>query len=251
MIASKFGYSGLIRIVNCFVLMTITAGCSSTGVIDPNQSTIDPNSSVVAFSVNTGTLEGYEKPIRPKRLHIQYGLESVSIRLSDGKTGLQRILLEVPAQAVLFNRFELAVGAGLFLDRYWTSGGQPMKLSQGEITYLGRMEIEDIKFRENGDGSLGEPIAVKIVFADALDDDQLAWEQQYELFQNRVPNRQVVGNWAEQEYLELWFKEWPSHYAKNTGRRHAYDGGSGHPPRPGNAKDVGRRSGSGNGGRKN
>jgi hypothetical protein len=94
--------------------MVFLAGCISTGVIDSNQATIDPNSSVVAFSVNTGKLLEYETPIRPVRLNIYYGGEWVSIRLSDGKTGLQRILLDVPAQTVSFTQFELVAGASTF-----------------------------------------------------------------------------------------------------------------------------------------
>ncbi len=230
MAASTIGYSGLTRIVDCFFLMTITAGCTSIGVIDPNQATIDPNSSVVAFSVNTSKRSEYETPIRPVRLHIQYGTESVSIRLSDGKTGLQRILLEAPAKAVLLNQFELVAGAGIFPDRYRTGDGIPVKLSQGEITYLGRLEIEDVKFEENTDGSHGKPIAIKLVFADELEDDQFAWEQQYRLFQNRVPNQQIVGNWAGRGNLEVWIKLWPSIYAKSTGTRSAF-GVTGETPR--------------------
>ncbi len=195
--------------------MVFLAGCTSTGVIDSNQATIDPNSSVVAFSVNTGKLLEYETPIRPVRLHINYGMESVSIRLSDGKTGLQRILLEVPAQNVLFTQFELVAGAGIFSDHYLTGASQAIELRQGEITYLGRIEIEDIKFEENADGSLGKPISVKLVFSDALEDDQFAWEQQYKLFQNRVPNQQVVGNWAGQDYLNLGPKS--KSYPQNIG----------------------------------
>jgi len=219
MTASTFGYSSLNRIVYCFVLATVSAGCTSTAVIDHDQVTIDPNSSVVAFSVNTGTLSEYEIPIRAARLHIQYGTETVSIRLSEGRAGLQRILLEVPAQAVLFSQFELTAGAGIFSDDYRTSDSQLVILTQGEITYLGRIEIKKIEFEENADGSLGKPISVKLVFADELEDDQLAWEQQYKLFQNRVPNQQIVGDWAGQDYLSLWRKEWTKFYTQNNGRR--------------------------------
>lgn len=236
MTASTIDYSGLIRTVSCIVLMTIFAGCSSTGVIDSNQATIDPNSSVVAFSVNTARLLEYETPIRPVKLHMYYGAESVSIRLSDGKSGLQRILLEVPAQAVSFIEFELVAGAGIFPDHYLTSGVQVMELTQGEITYLGRIEIQDIKFEENADGSLGVPITVKLVFADALEDDQFAWEQQYKLFQNRFPNQQVVGNWAGRDYLNLWPKERTDIYRQNNRRQSNYSRDGAHMQGP---KDMG------------
>jgi hypothetical protein len=203
--------------------MVFLAGCTSTGVIDSDQATIDPNFSVVAFSVNTGKLLEYETPIRPVRLHIYYAGEHVSISLSDGKTGLQRFLLEVPAQAVSFTQLDLKAGAGIFSDHYVTGDVQVMELTQGEITYLGRIEIEDVIFEENADGSLGKPISVKLVFSGSFEDDQLAWEQQYKLFQNRVPNQQVVGNWAGQDYLKLGPKSWSKSFPQN-GRKPSYGG---------------------------
>ena len=102
-----------------------------------------------------------------------------------------------------------------------------MELTQGEITYLGRVEIEDVKFEENADGSPGKPTAVKLVFADALEDDQTAWEQEYNLFQNRVPIQQIAGNWAVPDYATIWIKEWTRIYANNL-RGSGYN--SGHPP---------------------
>jgi len=210
--------------------MVFLAGCANNGVIDSDQATIDPYSSVVAFSVNTGELLDYATPIRPARLRIYYAGETVSIRLSDGKTGLQRILLDVPAQAVSFTQFELIAGASIFSDHYVTGDVQIMELEQGEITYLGRIEIEDIEFEENADGSLGEPIAVKLVFSDALEDDQFAWEQEYKLFQNQVPNQQVVGNWAGQDYLNLGPKSWSKSYPQNV-RRPSYGRERTHGPR--------------------
>lgn len=212
------------KFVMYLVLIAFTAGCTSTGVIGTNQTTIDPNSSVVAFSVNTGKLLEYETPIRPAQLRINYGTESVLIRLSAGKTGLQRILLEVPAQTVTITNFELVAGAGLFSDHYLTDDVQDTELTQGEITYLGRIEIEDIKFEENADGSPGEPIAVKLVFSDALEDDQVAWEQQYKLFQNRAPDQQAVGSWVGSDYLDLWHKKWNQGYVQDDTWRPATGG---------------------------
>ena len=206
--------------------MTITAGCTSTGVIDRNQATIDANSSVIAFSVNTGTLSEYKMPIRAAQLHIQYGGESVPIRLSEGKAGLQRILLEVPAQAVLFSQFELTAGNGIFSHHYRTSDSQRVELTQGEITYLGRIGIEKVIFEEHEDGSLGKPSAVKLVFADAHEDDQFAWEQEYKLFQNRVPNQQIVGNWAGRDYLNVWRRDWTIIYGQRNRSRSGNSGGS-------------------------
>jgi hypothetical protein len=220
--------------------MVFLAGCANKGVIDSDQATIDPYSSVVAFSVNTGELLEYATPIRPARLRIYYAGESVSIRLSDGKAGIQRILLDVPAQAVSFTQFELVAGASIFSDHYVTGDVQVMDLKQGEITYLGRIEIEDIEFEENADGSLGEPIAVKLVFSDALEDDQFAWEQEYKLFQNRVPVRQVVGNWTEQDYLNLGHKKWNT-YNHQSHRSHRIPSDDSSKARMRGPRDTGSR----------
>jgi hypothetical protein len=197
-------------------LLTISAGCGTTGMIDSEQVTIDPNSSVVAFSVNTRELSEYAKPIRPKQLHVLYGAESVPIRLSGGKIGIQRVLLEVPAQTVFFSQFELVAGPRIYTRRYLIDDGQRIELTPGEITYLGRLEIEDIKFVTNDDGSPGKPTAIKLFFANELEDDQFAWEQQYKLFDNRVPNQQVVGNWAGGNYLTLWKKERTPMYTRDN-----------------------------------
>ena len=184
------------------------AGCAGTGTVDFDESTIAPDSSVIAFSVNTGKLTQYEMPIRPARLHIYYAGESESIRLSKGNSGLQRILLEVPAQSISFMHLELVTGAGLLTDHYVTGNVQFLELTQGEINYLGRITIEDVEFGADVDGAGLEPKAVKLVFSDAFEDDQSVWKEQYDLFQNRVPIQQVVGTWAGEEYLYLERKSW-------------------------------------------
>ena len=144
-----------------------------------------------------------------------------------------------PAQAVSFTQLELVAGAGIFSDHYVTGDVQAMELTQGEIAYLGRIEIEDIKFEENADGSFGKPIAVKLVFSDAFEDDQFAWEQQDKLFQNRVPNQQVVGNWAGRDYLNLGRKVWTKTYPQNIRRPSGIS--SERTPSMGSARNLGRR----------
>jgi hypothetical protein len=126
------------------------------------------------------------------------------------------------------SRLELVAGAGIFSKHYVTGDVQFVDLTEGEITYLGRIEIEDVEFKVKTDGSLGDPIGVKLVFVDALEDDQFAWEQQYKLFQNRVPNPQVVGNWAGRDYVILGRKVWTRTYSTNPSI--GYGTGSGKAP---------------------
>lgn len=219
MVAATIDDSALIKIGKCFFLMMIAASCASTGRIDPGQTTINPNSSVVAFSVNTSKLEGYGTLIRPVRVQVLYGDESASIGLGNKKTGVQRVLLEVPANTILFSQLELVVGDGMYSNRYLTTQGHTMELAPGEITYAGRIEVEHVEFEEYLDGSLGRPITVKLDFSDAFVEDQNAWEQQYKLFQNRAPDRQVAGAWGGRDYLDLIIKDGSDRYARDAMNR--------------------------------
>ena len=76
---------------------------------------------------------------------------------------------------------------------------------------MGRIEIEAVRFEENADNASSKPIAIKLVFSDALEDDLLAWKQEYKLFQDRRPHQRIVGNWGEREFVPVSIvkRQWP------------------------------------------
>ena len=202
--ASTIISSGLTSVVirSCFA--AFVAGCAATEIIDPTQEAIGPDSGVIAFSVDTTRLSKEKSWIRPIGLEVEYGEKSVEVSVEKGNGEIHRFLLELPTQVYMFSEFEVESGAGIFWTRYRTGYSQPWKLTQGEITYLGRIVIEDVLFSEEKDGPLFRPYAVKLVFTDKLEDDLPAWRAQYELFRNPPPVRKAVTNWTAQEYLELW-----------------------------------------------
>jgi hypothetical protein len=192
------------RTAGGFLLIMAVAGCASADRIDPRQESIDPNTSVIAFSVDHSEVAKGDIWVRPKEIHLRYNDELVIIPLKSKKARPQRILVEVPAQDILLDRFELDSGSGIFWRRYRTRRTQAIRLTQGEINYLGRLEISDIWFEKFADDAVERPIAVTLDFADALEDDLAAWAEDYALLRNRAPVEQVVGLWGGAGYMDLW-----------------------------------------------
>ena len=223
---SNFISPGLANVLIRSCLAAFVAGCAATEIVDPAQEAIRPDSGVIAFSVDTSRLTKSDSWIRPVGLEIEYGEESVEVSLDKDKGELKRVLLELPAQAFMFSEFEVESGAGIYWSRYGTGYSQPLRLAQGEITYLGRIAVEDALFSEEKDGPLYRPYAVKLVFTDELEDDLPAWRQQYELFRNPLPVRNSIANWTGQDYLDLSIKR-SSGRATESFLRRAMDGGSG------------------------
>ncbi len=193
-----------IRHTSGFLLIMAANGCATSGLLGPRQENIDPDTSVIAFSVDHGEVTEGDIWVRPKEIHLRYGDDLVIIALRSQDAKPQRILVAVPAQDILLDRFELDSGSGIFWRRYRTGLTQPIRLAQGEINYLGRLEIRDIWFEKFTDDSVERPIAVTLDFTNVLDDDLAAWSEDYALFRNRVPVDQVVGLWGGQGYLDLW-----------------------------------------------
>jgi len=179
--------------------------------IEPSQETIDPASSVVAFSVNTrkareSELREYGRSFGAARLYLKRG---GTIRFEEGETGLQRFLFEVSAQTIELGQFALTKGASDYSPFLYgtTVDGPQIQLTPGEITYLGRIEIEDIQFEDN---PYSRPMAIKLIFSDAFEDDLLAWRQEYKIFQNRLPEKRIVASWGELEYVPVSVIQWSS-----------------------------------------
>lgn len=183
-------------------------GCAEVRLVEPAHVTIDPQSCVVAFSVNTRTLEGsaikkYGGRFRASHLYLK-GYET--IRLSDGENGLQLFVLEPPTEVLEFGQFSLARGGYNKQYQFETvAAGPRIKLNPGEITYLGRLEIQDIQFEKHTKGVTDTPIAIKLEFRDASKDDFPVLQEQYGIFRDRIAVKQIIGRWGELEYEPVRF----------------------------------------------
>ena len=195
--------------------------CAGTGQLDSRQAAVAPGTSVVAFSVDTRKLEKDDSWARPVEIHLRFGDGSASFSLSDRK-GPQRILFEVPGDAITIDQFEMEAGAGIFWRRYGTLLDENLVLVPGKVNYLGRLTVEDVQF-EPVDDSRVRPIGAKLVFADAMADDLAAWKGQYEIFRNMNPERQVIGYLAGEGYLAVWARDGSNNYAQDLAER-AFDG---------------------------
>lgn len=210
----------------CLAALVI-AGCATPGEIDTAQESIDPDNSAFAFSFDPGVLSEHEQSVHPGWIHVRYGTEVISVPLKRGETETQRFLMEVPEDHVDLSEIELVVGDGIVLDHYLSYLNRFRVLTRGEITYLGRMTVDDVRFEDVGDGSPGIPVAVKIVFVDAFDEDIAVLQKHYQIFQHQFPYRQIDQNWPGQDYLPMHDKVWSSSRPDLRWRR-----SDGPPPRP-------------------
>jgi hypothetical protein len=215
MVAAITETSALIRAAVCLLVVTLSAGCATPARISPGQESIEQGTAVLAFSVNTESLLTRETEIRPAQIEMRYGDKSVSIDISDKKSGIDRFVLEVPVTQISLDWFQLVAGRGIFWSRYRTAFAHRTELALGEINYLGRLEIRNVNFDEYADGPTGIPVEVQLVFSDALEDDLSAWNEEYKLFQGRTPNHLVAGNWGGQDYLDLSYVSWSKARASN------------------------------------
>lgn len=196
------------RVTIFLCLLLSLGGCAGVRLIEPAQVTIDPNSCVVAFSVNTSTSRGsaskeYGGRFRASHLYLK-GYDTV--RLSAGESGSQMFVLEPPTQVLDFGQFFLARSGENNQYHFGTiAAGPRINLTPGEITYLGRLEIEDIQFEKNANWTTDTPIAIKLVFKDASEDDFPPLQQQYEIFRDRNAVKQIIGRWGELEYEPVRF----------------------------------------------
>ena len=162
----------------------------------------------MAFSVNTSTMEGsavkeYGARFRASHLSLKgYG----TIRIADGDSGLKTLVLEPAGEALEFGRFSLSRdGAGKQYEFETIAAGPRIKLTPGAITYLGRLEIEDIQFQKRANWTTDTPSGIKLQFRDASEDDFRFMQDQYEIFRDRTVVKQIIGRWGELEYEAVRF----------------------------------------------
>ena len=202
-------FSSDTRIALLLCLLPLLGGCVSVQTVEPAQVTIEPSSYVVAFSVNTSTLirsaiKEYGGRFRASHLYLK-GYDTV--HLSAGESGSQLFVFQPSAQVLGFGQFFVARGGTNNQYHFGTiSDGPRINLTAGEITYLGRLEIEDIQFKKSANWTTDTPIAVRLVFKDASEEDFPALQQQYEIFRDKNAVKQIPRRWGDLDYEPVQFE---------------------------------------------
>jgi len=189
------------RIVACLLIIVSFTGCAGASKISRNQVHIESDSAVVAFSVTTSNLPQYELDIRPMQFTLSDtpNADSIIYMLRPDSDGVQNFVYEISGPSVTLDDFQFHIDR-----RYATSvAGPKLSLASGEITYLGRLEIQDVQFAENSTDAIVKLVAIKMAFTDESESDFVIWEKQYKLFKKMKPQIHIVEKWGDSEYTPV------------------------------------------------
>lgn len=206
-------FTSITRVTAILCLLLFLGGCAGGRLVEPAHASVVPKSRIVAFSVNTSTLKGNEiKKYGGRFWASHFSLRGYeTFRLSDSDSGRQLFVLEPTTDILQFGQFSLARGGSSKKYHFETvASGPRIKLAPGEIAYLGRLEIEDIKFEKRDNWTTDTPTAIKLVFRDASEDDLAVLQEKYEVFQGRTAVKQIIGRWGGVEYEPVRFTKMTS-----------------------------------------
>lgn len=196
----------LLFILSAFVI----SGCVGSGLdqVKSDMTSINPDKAIVMFSIDTEeSVEGQNLGLLWLTANGEYQRGSIRQTPSDGP--LQRFILEVPGNFVVFDTISIKYGRD-----WWIAGGsRKVELTTGKLTYVGRIEIQDIQYEKNfsrsTSGESGEskwpsiPVSIRIGFIDQSESDLTALKLKYSIFEEYAVSKDIPQNWGQHTYMPL------------------------------------------------
>ena len=202
-----------------------TGGCSTAKTFEKLETTIDQDSYVLAFSLDTSALEEGDWPFELAMLDTGIG----SVRWVTGSNSrIGMFVLKVPEASLslgdlLFTKRE---GGNLRLYKS-TEEGPTVQLEKGSVIYLGSLVVDEI----HRDKEMSTPVALDVRIVDSWEKDGLAWKSTFAVFQAHDPIRQIAARWGNSEEIELYLVESAGVWRYQSEYNYAAHGGN---PRGGN-----------------
>ena len=181
--------------------MILVSGCAPVAAVKTDAQEVNPNTAVVAFSVRTSALTQFDEMLTPSRVLFS-GTDSrvmVGSRLETDESGVAYVLYEIPESGVVFNELIFGIRPGFKT----TMPGPEIPLTRGEITYLGRLEVQDFKFELSEDSTTYTPTHVKLAFTDKSADDMAAFTSRYAMFSAQNTRQDILKSWSNFEFVPL------------------------------------------------
>jgi hypothetical protein len=191
----------------------VISGCAGSNLDQTKSGTtsIDPDMAIVIFSIDI------EKSVEGQNLGLVWlddkgEYQRGSIRHSPGDESLQRFILEVPGDFLIFDTIAIK-----YEQQWWIAGGSKrVELEAGNITYVGNIGIQDIQFEKSMPQASKEtvrPGSIKIAFTDQSASDLAALKKKYSVFEGGPISINIPDNWGPHTYMPLSFvtrKKWDS-----------------------------------------
>lgn len=196
-----FGSAQQVLCAALLIAALVMTGCAPVTAVKQDAQAIDPDTAVVAFSVRTSALTEFDELLTPSRVLFS-GADTrtmVGSRLDADESGVAYVLYEIPESGMVFNELILGIRPGFKT----TLPGPEIPLTRGEITYLGRLEVQDFRFDLSEDSTTYTPTHVKLAFTDKSADDMAAFTSRYAMFSAQSTRQDILKTWSNFEFVPL------------------------------------------------
>ena len=179
---------------------------------------MEPDSYYVAFSVNTGGLKHGDARWRPDSVVLSSGLGVERIlSLSNYDQGAV-FFFDLAKPELLMQRLVIRDANDDRENRFYFAGqtGTQVNLLPGVINYLGRLEVQDVTYREEQDNAERVPDTVSIVFTDRSAFDIESLRETYPVVNTAEIYTRNRPIWGELPYVPMvynvtrsdpWFRQ--------------------------------------------
>ena len=197
-------------LIGLLVIVAGLCGCAATGLrLAPQDMTsIDPDKAIVIFSVAAAEFveeQNLELSWMGENGARQFG----SIKQKPSSDPVRIFALEIPGDRLALRTMKIKVDS-----EWWqTTEQKELELVMGQVTYAGRIELQDIRFFEVFEGranrKTGErkkalrPDSVKFVFSDQSESDLSNLRTEYSLLDGQTVARRIPQEWGHRSHVAL------------------------------------------------
>ena len=190
-------------LIGLLVIMVGLSGCAATGLRKAPQdmSSIDPNKAIVIFSVLAAdSVE--EQSLELSWIGANGKLQFGNVKQKPSSNPLRIFAAEIPGDRLTLRTIKIKLGR-----EWWqTTAQKQLELVTGQVTYIGRIEIQDIRFSEVLDGGFFtrsskrkkvlRPDSVRIEFSDHSESDLEFLRAEHSLLVGQTVARQIPQEWG-------------------------------------------------------
>ena len=196
--------------IGLLVITVGLSGCAATGLHKAPQdlSSIDPNKAIVIFSFMT------RESVDEQSLELSWLDENGVFQFSSVKHKPSNDPAHVFALEISGNRLDLKA-MKIKIGREWwhTTEQKELELVTGRVTYIGRIEIQDIRLVDGfamdvnrmtgGRDEASEPSSVRLGFSDQRESDLASLKTKYSLLDEQAVVMQIPHEWGGDTFVAL------------------------------------------------
>jgi len=197
-------------LIGLLVIMVGLSGCAATGLdrAPQDMSNIDPDKAIVIFSVLAAeSVE--EQSLELSWMGISGKIQFGNVKQKPSSNPLRIYAVEIPGDRLVLKTMKINIGG-----EWWqTTGQKELELVTGQVTYIGRIKIQDIRFVEVLEGGFFtrpskrkkvlRPYSVKLGFSDHSESDLKFLRTEYDLMDGQTITSQIPQKWGTGSHLTL------------------------------------------------